>query len=94
MENKAMYLSTYEERENGTVYEEGYDGNNLSKLQLYDEGEDTWTVRNTYTKYSFFCPKVQISLNLDWIFIASIINVHLHSAYPTASQLFNNVCNP
>lgn len=39
MENKAMYLSTYEERENGTVYEEGYDGNNLSKLQLYDEGQ-------------------------------------------------------
>lgn len=61
-----MYLSTYEERENGTVYEEGYDGNNLSKLQLCDEGEDAWTVRNTYTKCRFFfCPKVQISLNLD-----------------------------
>lgn len=53
MENKAMYLSTYEERENGPVYEEGCDANNLSKLQLYDEGEDTWMVRNTYTKYRF-----------------------------------------
>lgn len=73
MENKAMYLSTYEERENGTVYEDGYDGNNLSKLQLYDEGEDTWT---------------------DWIIIAWIINVPRLGAYPTASQLFNNVCNP
>lgn len=49
-----MYLSTYEERENGTVYEEGYDGNNLSKLQLCDEGEDTWVVRNAYTKYRLF----------------------------------------
>ncbi|XP_014060652.1 scavenger receptor class A member 5 isoform X1 [Salmo salar] len=34
MENKAMYLSTYEERENGSFYEEGYDGRNLSKLNL------------------------------------------------------------
>lgn len=39
MENKAMYLSTYEERENGSVYEEAYDGHNLSKLSLCDEGE-------------------------------------------------------
>uniref|UniRef100_A0A3Q3XC86 Scavenger receptor class A member 5 n=1 Tax=Mola mola TaxID=94237 RepID=A0A3Q3XC86_MOLML len=38
MENKAMYLSTYEERENGSVYEEAYDGCNLSKLNLCDEG--------------------------------------------------------
>uniref|UniRef100_H2RQ97 Scavenger receptor class A member 5 n=1 Tax=Takifugu rubripes TaxID=31033 RepID=H2RQ97_TAKRU len=38
MENKAMYLSTYEERENGSVYEEAYDGHNLSKLSLCDEG--------------------------------------------------------
>uniref|UniRef100_A0A3Q3KTX8 Scavenger receptor class A member 5 n=1 Tax=Mastacembelus armatus TaxID=205130 RepID=A0A3Q3KTX8_9TELE len=38
MENKAMYLSTYEERENGSMYEEGYDGHNLSKLNLCDEG--------------------------------------------------------
>ncbi|XP_026174480.1 scavenger receptor class A member 5 isoform X1 [Mastacembelus armatus] len=37
MENKAMYLSTYEERENGSMYEEGYDGHNLSKLNLCDE---------------------------------------------------------
>uniref|UniRef100_A0A673B1D8 Scavenger receptor class A member 5 n=1 Tax=Sphaeramia orbicularis TaxID=375764 RepID=A0A673B1D8_9TELE len=38
MENKAMYLSTYEERENGSMYEEAYDGRNLSKLNLCDEG--------------------------------------------------------
>lgn len=36
-----MYLSTYEERENGSVYEEAYDGHNLSKLNLCDEGEQT-----------------------------------------------------
>ncbi|XP_046877645.1 scavenger receptor class A member 5 [Hypomesus transpacificus] len=38
MENKAMYLSTYEERENGSLFEENYDGRNLSKLNLCDEG--------------------------------------------------------
>ncbi|XP_037305839.2 scavenger receptor class A member 5 [Pungitius pungitius] len=38
MENKAMYLSTYEERESGSLYEEAYDGHNLSKLNLCDEG--------------------------------------------------------
>ncbi|XP_068198297.1 scavenger receptor class A member 5 [Antennarius striatus] len=38
MESKAMYLSTYEERENGSMYEEAYDGHNLSKLHLCDEG--------------------------------------------------------
>ncbi|XP_071778550.1 scavenger receptor class A member 5 [Centroberyx gerrardi] len=38
MENKAMYLSTYEERENGSIFEEAYDGRNLSKLNLCDEG--------------------------------------------------------
>ncbi|XP_059211819.1 scavenger receptor class A member 5 [Centropristis striata] len=38
MENKAMYLSTYEERESGSMYEEAYDGQNLSKLNLCDEG--------------------------------------------------------
>nr|XP_020443235.1 scavenger receptor class A member 5 [Monopterus albus] len=37
MENKAMYLSTYEERENGSMYEEACDGHNLSKLNLCDE---------------------------------------------------------
>ncbi|KAM9421804.1 scavenger receptor class A member 5-like isoform 2-T3 [Salvelinus alpinus] len=37
MENKAMYLSTYEERENGSFYEEGYDGRNLSKLNLCED---------------------------------------------------------
>ena len=43
MENKAMYLSTYEERENGSMYEEAYDGRNLSKLNLCDEGkEESW----------------------------------------------------
>lgn len=40
MENKAMYLSTYEERENGSMYEEAYDGHNLSKLNLCDEGKE------------------------------------------------------
>ncbi|XP_037393623.1 scavenger receptor class A member 5 isoform X1 [Pygocentrus nattereri] len=37
MENKAMYLSTYEERDNGSFYEEGYDGRNLSKLNLCED---------------------------------------------------------
>ncbi|CAL8317597.1 unnamed protein product [Merluccius merluccius] len=37
MENKAMYLSTYEERENGSIYEDGYEGHNLSKLNLCDD---------------------------------------------------------
>ncbi|XP_056284059.1 scavenger receptor class A member 5 isoform X2 [Pseudoliparis swirei] len=37
MENKAMYLSTYEERESGSMYEEAYEGNTLSKLNLCDE---------------------------------------------------------
>ncbi|XP_019738239.1 scavenger receptor class A member 5 isoform X1 [Hippocampus comes] len=38
MENKAMYLSTYEERENVSMYEDGFEGHNLSKLNLCDEG--------------------------------------------------------
>nr|XP_061806685.1 scavenger receptor class A member 5-like [Nerophis lumbriciformis] len=38
MENKAMYLSTYEERESSSMYEDAYDGHNLSKLNLCDEG--------------------------------------------------------
>lgn len=50
MESKAMYLSTYEERENGSVYEEAYDGHNLSKLNLCDEGE---RVSDLYTGYLF-----------------------------------------
>lgn len=33
-----MYLSTYEERETGSMYEEAYDGHKLSKLNLCDEG--------------------------------------------------------
>ncbi|XP_005803483.1 scavenger receptor class A member 5 [Xiphophorus maculatus] len=37
MENKAMYLSTNEERESSSMYEEVYDGHNLSKLNLCDE---------------------------------------------------------
>uniref|UniRef100_A0A1A7WA94 Scavenger receptor class A member 5 n=1 Tax=Iconisemion striatum TaxID=60296 RepID=A0A1A7WA94_9TELE len=37
MENKAMYLSTHEERENTSMYEEAYDGHNLSKLNLCDD---------------------------------------------------------
>lgn len=45
MENKAMYLSTYEERESGSMYEDAYDGHNLSKLNLCDEGEFTLSPR-------------------------------------------------
>ncbi|XP_030201300.1 scavenger receptor class A member 5 [Gadus morhua] len=37
MENKAMYLSTYEERESGSTYEDSYEGQSLSKLQLCDD---------------------------------------------------------
>ncbi|KAM6915591.1 scavenger receptor class A member 5 [Xenentodon cancila] len=37
MENKAMYLSTNEERETPSLYEEAYDGRNLLKLNLCDE---------------------------------------------------------
>lgn len=48
MDNKAMYLSTYEERENGTMYEEAYEGHNLSKLHLCDEGKEPWTVTNKH----------------------------------------------
>ena len=41
MENKAMYLSTYEERESGSTYEDSYEGQSLSKLQLCDDdGEE------------------------------------------------------
>lgn len=46
MENKAMYLSTNEERENVSIYEEAYDGHNLSKLNLCDEGRrNNWAVK-------------------------------------------------
>lgn len=58
MENKAMYLSTYEERENGTMYEEAYEGHNLSKLHLCDEGKVTWTVTNKHTPQTLFCGRV------------------------------------
>ncbi|MBN3325625.1 SCAR5 protein, partial [Atractosteus spatula] len=40
MENKVMYMSSYEERENGSFYEERFDGMNsrsLSKLNLCEE---------------------------------------------------------
>ncbi|XP_028997281.1 scavenger receptor class A member 5 isoform X2 [Betta splendens] len=37
MENKAMYLSTYEERESGSMSDDN-NGHNLSKLNLCDEG--------------------------------------------------------
>ncbi|XP_028296148.1 scavenger receptor class A member 5-like [Gouania willdenowi] len=37
MENKAMYLSTHDERESVSMYEDAYDGHNLSKLNLCDE---------------------------------------------------------
>lgn len=41
MENKAMYLNTNnEDRDNSSFYEEGYDGMNLSKLNLCEEGKE------------------------------------------------------
>lgn len=39
MENKAMYLSTNTNEDNSSLYEEGYEGMNLSKLNLCDEGK-------------------------------------------------------
>ncbi|XP_061126479.1 scavenger receptor class A member 5 [Syngnathus typhle] len=38
MENKAVYLSTHEEQESAYMYEDAYEGHNLSKLNLCDEG--------------------------------------------------------
>ncbi|KAM9315726.1 scavenger receptor class A member 5 [Gastrophryne carolinensis] len=34
MDNKAMYLHTFDEKENGSVFEENFDGKNLSKMNL------------------------------------------------------------
>ncbi|KAM4772513.1 scavenger receptor class A member 5 [Rhinophrynus dorsalis] len=34
MDNKAMYLHTFEEKENGSAFEDSYDGRNLSKMNL------------------------------------------------------------
>ncbi|NXW10444.1 SCAR5 protein, partial [Fregetta grallaria] len=39
MENKAMYLHTFNERENGSIFEEPFEGRNLSKLNLCEDGE-------------------------------------------------------
>ncbi|KAG8445887.1 hypothetical protein GDO86_010614, partial [Hymenochirus boettgeri] len=36
MDNKAMYLHSFEEKENGSAFEEPYDGRNLSKMNLCD----------------------------------------------------------
>ncbi|KFV75375.1 Scavenger receptor class A member 5 [Struthio camelus australis] len=38
MENKAMYLHTFNERENGSIFEEPFEGRNLSKLNLCEDG--------------------------------------------------------
>ncbi|NXH11162.1 SCAR5 protein, partial [Bucco capensis] len=38
MENKAMYLHTFNERENGSIFEEPFEGRNLSKLNLWEDG--------------------------------------------------------
>ncbi|NXE57250.1 SCAR5 protein, partial [Casuarius casuarius] len=38
MENKAMYLHTFGERENGSIFEEPFEGRNLSKLNLCEDG--------------------------------------------------------
>ncbi|KAK4825338.1 hypothetical protein QYF61_026857 [Mycteria americana] len=37
MENKAMYLHTFNERENGSIFEEPFEGRNLSKLNLCED---------------------------------------------------------
>ncbi|XP_054856664.1 scavenger receptor class A member 5 [Eublepharis macularius] len=37
MENKAMYMHTFGERENGSIFEEPFDGKNLSKLHLCED---------------------------------------------------------
>ncbi|KAM4041861.1 scavenger receptor class A member 5 [Anomaloglossus baeobatrachus] len=37
MDNKAMYLHTFDEKENGSVLEETFDGKNLSKMNLCEE---------------------------------------------------------
>ncbi|KAM4694060.1 scavenger receptor class A member 5 [Discoglossus pictus] len=34
MDNKGMYLHTFDEKENGSVFEESFDGRNLSKMNL------------------------------------------------------------
>lgn len=39
MENKAMYLHTFSERENGSIFEEPFEGRSLSKLNLCEDGE-------------------------------------------------------
>lgn len=39
MENKAMYLHTFGERENGSTFEEPFEGRNLSKLNLCEDGK-------------------------------------------------------
>ncbi|XP_041419101.1 scavenger receptor class A member 5-like isoform X3 [Xenopus laevis] len=36
MDNKAMYLHSFDEKENGSAFEEPYDGRNLSKMNLCD----------------------------------------------------------
>ncbi|XP_064002880.1 scavenger receptor class A member 5 isoform X2 [Pogoniulus pusillus] len=38
MENKAMYLHTFSDRENGSVFEESFEGRSLSKLNLCEDG--------------------------------------------------------
>ncbi|KAF1485824.1 Scavenger receptor class A member 5, partial [Pygoscelis antarcticus] len=45
MENKAMYLHTFNERENGSIFEEPFEGRNLSKLNLCEDGESGLRVR-------------------------------------------------
>ncbi|KFU93031.1 Scavenger receptor class A member 5 [Chaetura pelagica] len=38
MENKGMYLHTFNERENGSIFEEPFEGRSLSKLNLCEDG--------------------------------------------------------
>lgn len=39
MDNKAMYLHTVSDRDNGSIFEEPFDGRSLSKLNLCEDGE-------------------------------------------------------
>lgn len=54
-----MYLHTFGEKENGSILEEPFEGKNLSKLNLCDDGE---------------CPESEAHLENDdssiWVFVS------------------------
>ncbi|KAK1171806.1 scavenger receptor class A member 5-like [Acipenser oxyrinchus oxyrinchus] len=83
MENKAMYLSSYEERENVSFYEEGFDGVNsrsLSKLNLCEESpanrrrkaDNCCAHLNSLSsvKYAIVLLYVLVFLNIVGLFVA------------------------